>query len=107
MKALGFHQIKAPLDSLDAQIEAIHAPIELRHVFLEACHPHFNELDVVLNPVEPLFHSRQARLDLLQHWDDDIGDLAHFQSIPVPTLFYKRARPSSVRGVSVPSERAP
>ena len=75
--ALGFHQIEATFDPLHAFVEPVHAPMYSGHAFLDMREPDLDVLDVAYKSIDALFHPREARLDLLQHRHDKVGDFAH------------------------------
>lgn len=77
MKRLSFHQIKPAFDTFDPLIEPIHAPMNARNTFFDMRGADLEVLNVVNKAVDALFHSRQSRLDLLQHRHDDVGDFTH------------------------------
>jgi hypothetical protein len=77
MKELGFHQIEPPLDALHSLVKSVHAPMYSGDSFFDMRGADFQVLHIIDKAIHPLFHSRQARLDLLQHRDDDVGDFTH------------------------------
>jgi hypothetical protein len=77
MSRLDFDQIQPPLNPLYTLIESVHAAMNPRHAFLDMGHSNFEILTVVNKAINTLLHPRQARLDLLQHRHDEVGDFAH------------------------------
>ena len=77
MSGLDFNQVEAALDTFDPLVKPIHATVYSRHAFFDMRHPDLQVLYVVNKPIDTLFHSPQARLDLLQHRHDEVGDFAH------------------------------
>lgn len=77
MSGLSFHQVEPTLDALYALVEPIHTAMNARNAFFDMSGPNLKILDVVNKAIDALFHTRQARLDLLQHRHDEVGDFTH------------------------------
>lgn len=76
MSALGFHQIKPALDPFDALLNPVEPPIDAGQPLFDVRQANFHVLHVADQQVDALFHTRKARLDLLQGGHHEVGDLA-------------------------------
>jgi hypothetical protein len=77
MSDLRFHQIEPPLNAFDTLIETVHPPMNASKTFFDVGHPDLYVLSIAGKTINALFHPRQARLDLLQHRHNEVGDFAH------------------------------
>jgi hypothetical protein len=77
MSGLCFHQIEPSLDAFDTLVKPIYAPMNAGEILFDVGHPHLYVLRIADKTIKALFHTRQARWDLLQHRHDEVGDFAH------------------------------
>ena len=58
--SLGFDQIQATLNSLDAILDPVQSPVKARHVFLKRRQPHLDVVQVVFHAPQPLVDTAQV-----------------------------------------------
>jgi len=77
MNGLGFNQIEAAFDPLNPLFDTIKTAVDARQSFFDMRRPHLQVLDIADQQIDPLFHSRQSRLDLLEQRQHELSDFAH------------------------------
>lgn len=75
--ALSLNQIETALDAFNPRFNAVEPAVNAGQTFFDAGGPHFEILHVANKQIDPLVHSREPRLDLLDHWNDAVSDFAH------------------------------
>lgn len=92
MKRSGFDEIETLLNSFNSRIKPVHAAIYARESFFKMRDAHLQILDFIDHAINFLFHSRQARLDLLEYRKNDVRSFGHEGIIDVRDMFFKRER---------------
>ncbi len=75
--ALNLNKIETALDPLNPLFNAVEPAVNASQAFFDVGGSHFEILHVANEQIDPLFHSRKPRLDLLEHWNDEVSDFAH------------------------------
>lgn len=75
--ALSLNQIETAFDTLNPLFDAVEPAVNASQTFFDVGGSHLEILHVANKQIDPLFHPRKPRLDLLEHWNDEVSDFAH------------------------------